>query len=142
MILLDTNVVSEPMLPAPNTRVVEWLDSQAIETLHISAITVAEMRYGIAILPAGRRRATLSRHLEDEILPLFEARILPFDIAASRSYANLMAKARAAGLGIGAADGYIAAIALSRGLMVATRDNAPFSAAGLTVIDPWSDNAG
>jgi toxin FitB len=137
MFLLDTNVVSEPMLPSPNDRVVAWLDSQAIETFHIAAVTIAEMRFGIAILPDGKRRDLLSTRLEGEILPLFAGRILPFDLSASQAYAELMAKARTAGLGIGTADGYIAAIARSRGLAVVSRDTAPFAAAGLEVINPW-----
>lgn len=138
MILLDTNVVSEPMLPNPNAGVIGWLDSQFLETVYISVITVAEIRYGLAILPEGRRRDLLTSKFEGEVLPLFEDRVLAFDLAASQAYENIMAVARASGRGIGTADGYIAAIARAHGLMVATRDTAPFIAAGLEVIDPWA----
>lgn len=138
MILLDTNVVSEPLQPAPTARVIEWIDAQAIETLYLSAITVAELRFGVAVLPAGKRRERLAMRLENEVLSLFAERILPFDLAASRAYADLMARARSRGTPIGKADGLIAAIATSHELAVATRDTTPFLAAGLEVIDPWS----
>ena len=138
MILIDTNVVSEPWKPAPDARVLAWLDAQAIETLFLSAITVAELRFGIAAMPEGKRRTVLHDRLEDEVLPLFSGRILPFDLEASRAYATLMAAARASGKAIAATDGYIAATALARGFSVSTRDVSPFEAAGLKVINPWA----
>lgn len=137
MILLDTNVVSEPLRAAPDARVIEWIDAQPLETLFLSAITVAELRAGVALLPAGRRRTGLARSLETRVLPLFAGRVLPFDLACTQAYAALMAAARAAGLAIASADGYIAAIAAANGLAVATRDTGPFRAAGAAVIDPW-----
>ncbi len=138
MILLDTNVMSEPLRQAPEPRVIEWIDAQAMETLFLSAITVAELRAGVALLPAGKRRAGLQDNLEKRVLPLFAGRVLPFDLACTQSYAKLMAKARTAGLAIGTADGYIAAIAAANGFAVATRDTGPFEAAGVTVINPWA----
>lgn len=138
MILLDTNVVSEPLRPAADSRVLAWIDGQAIETLYLSAITVAELRFGIVTLPAGKRRDTLQRRLEAEVLPLFENRILPFDLGAAAAYADLMARARKTGRAIGRTDGFIAATAAARGLMVATRDTSPFEAAGLRIVDPWA----
>ena len=137
MIVLDTNVISEPLRQAPENRVTEWMDAQALETLYLSAITVAEVRFGLASLPAGKRRDRLQASLEKQVLPLFVGRVLPFDMSASQAYSELMAKARAAGLAIGAADGYIAATAAANGMMVATRDVRPFKAAGLDVINPW-----
>ncbi|ATG74489.1 plasmid stability protein StbB [Zobellella denitrificans] len=137
MIVLDTNVVSEPLRQAPEARVIEWIDAQALETLYLSAITVAELRFGMASLPAGKRRDGLQESLEKQILPLFAGRVLPFDMSASKAYAELMAKARAAGLAIGAADGYIAATAAANGMIVATRDVSPFEAAGVDTINPW-----
>lgn len=136
MILLDTNVISESMRQ-PDSNVVEWIDAQPVETLFMSTITVAELRYGIAAMPAGKRCDTLKMHLEDRLLPLFAGRVLPFDLSASKAYADLMARARGAGLAIGTADGYIAAIASAHEFAVATRDTGPFKAAGLIVIDPW-----
>ena len=137
MILVDTNVVSEPWKPVPDARVLDWLDAQAIETLFLSAITVAELRFGIAAMPKGKRRMILHDRLEGEVLPLFSGRILPFDLDASKAYATLMSEARASGKAIGTADGYIAATALARGFSVATRDVSPFEAAGLSIINPW-----
>lgn len=137
MILIDTNVVSEPWKPAPDTRVLDWLDAQAIETLFLAAITIAELRFGIAAMPEGKRRTVLHDRLEGEVLPLFSGRILPFDLDASKAYATLMAAARGSGKAIGTADGYIAATALAHGFSVATRDVSPFEAAGLKVINPW-----
>lgn len=137
MILLDTNVVSEPLRPAPDARVIQWIDAQPLETLFLSAITVAELRAGVALLPAGKRRTGLQRNLEERVLPLFAGRVLPFDIACTKAYADLIAKARAVGIAIAAADGYIAALAATVGLTVATRDTSPFAAAGAAVINPW-----
>ena len=137
MILLDTNVVTEPLRPAPDARVIEWIDAQPVETIFLSAITVAELRAGVALLPAGKRRSGLQQSLEKRVLPLFAGRVLPFDLACTKAYAELMAKARAAGFAIATADGYIAAIALANGLAVATRDAGPFQAAGAAVINPW-----
>ena len=137
MILRDTNVVSEPLRPAPDARVIEWIDAQPVETIFLSAITVAELRAGVALLPAGKRRSGLQQSLEKRVLPLFAGRVLPFDLACTKAYAELMAKARAAGFAIATADGYIAAIAIANGLAVATRDAGPFQAAGAAVINPW-----
>ena len=137
MILLDTNVISEPWKPAPNETVVAWLDAQTIETLFLSAITVAELRFGIAAMPSGKRQTILRDRLEGEVLLHFSERILPFNLATSQFYSELMARARVSGKKIGTADGYIAATAAANGLAVATRDTSPFEAAGLKVIDPW-----
>ena len=137
MILLDTNVVSEPLRHAPEARVIEWIDAQPLETLYLSAITVAELRAGVALLPAGKRRIGLHDNLEKRVLPLFVGRVLPFDMACTNAYAELMAKARTAGLAIATADGYIAASAAANGFAIVTRDTGPFQAAGLTVINPW-----
>jgi predicted nucleic acid-binding protein len=117
--------------------VIEWIDAQAMETLFLSAITVAELRAGVALLPAGKRRAGLQENLEKRVLPLFAGRVLPFDLTCTQPYAALMAKARSAGLAVATADGYIASIAAANGFAVATRDTSPFEAAGITVINPW-----
>ena len=137
MILVDTNVVSEPLRKVPEIRVIDWMDAQPMETLYLSAITVAELRFGVASLPVGKRRQALHGNVETLVLSLFTGRVLAFDMAASREYAELMAKAREAGSAIGKADGYIAATAAANGMMVATRDTEPFEAAGVRVINPW-----
>ena len=140
MILVDTNVISEPLRQSPEPRVIEWIDAQAIETLYLAAITVAELRFGVASLPAGKRRDTLHQSVERQVLPLFAGRVLPFDMATSQCYAESMAKARSAGLAIGTADGYIAATAIANGMMIATRDTSPFEAAGVPIINPWVES--
>ncbi len=139
MILLDTNVISEPLRRVPEARVINWLDAQSLETLYLSAITVAELRFGVANLPVGKRQNELQTGLENQILPLFSGRVRPFDMDCTTAYAELMAKAKSAGLAIAAADGYIAAIAATNRFSVATCDVSPFQAAGVNVINPWDD---
>ncbi|MDF2604171.1 type II toxin-antitoxin system VapC family toxin [Sphingomonas sp.] len=136
MILLDTNVVSEAMKPAPDEAVRAWLDAQAAETLFLSSVTIAELMFGIGALPEGKRKERLTEAL-DGVMELFADRVLPFDVDAARRYADLAVKARAAGKGFPTPDGYIAAIAAAEGFAVATRDNSAFDAANVTVIDPW-----
>ncbi len=130
MILLDTNVISEAIRPAPDPAVRSWLDTQAAETLFISSVTVAEMAFGIGALPAGRRKQALSAALE-AVRALFAGRVLAFDEAAALRYGDLAVR------GVPTPDGYIAAIAAVRGFAVATRDGSAFAAAGVAVIDPW-----
>ena len=137
MILIDTNVISEPLRATPNPQVVAWLDAQPLDTVFLSVVTVAELRLGVARLPAGRRRNGLIEQLESQVLPAFIGRVLPLDMAATQAYAQAMAQAQAKGLSVGVADGFIAAIAASNRMSVATRDTAPFVAMGLDVINPW-----
>jgi hypothetical protein len=138
MILLDTNVVSEPIRASPDARVLDWLDAQLVETLFLSTVGLAELLLGVEALPVGRRRATLEARLEKQLEALFGERILSFDIAAAEFYAKIAVRARRAGCAISVADGQIAAIAAARGLSVASRDEAPFRVAGLAVINPWN----
>lgn len=137
MIVLDTNVVSEPLRARPDAAVADWLDAQAIETLYLTTVTLAELRFGVAALPAGRRRDRLGERIENDVLAAFEGRILAFDEPASAAHAALRARARNRGLAIGTPDAYIAAIATVHGFAVATRDRTPFDAAGVAVIDPF-----
>lgn len=137
MIVLDTNVISELWKAVPDSSVLAWIDTQPTETLYLSAVTVAEIRFGLATMPEGKRRTIYQNRLEREVLPVFTGRVLSFDLDASQAYADLMARAMAAGKAIGKADGYIAAIATARGFTVATRDVMPFQAACLNVINPW-----
>lgn len=137
MIVLDTNVISELWKIEPNPNVLAWIDAQAIETLYLSAITVAELRYGLVMMPEGKRRAIYQKRLTSEVLPAFAGRILSFDLDASQAYADLMVRARAEGKAINKADGYIAATVVANGFIIVTRDTSPFLAAGLQVINPW-----
>ena len=138
MILLDTNVISEPLKLTGDAGVLKWINAQVIETLYLSAISLAVLRFGIAALAPGKRRDTLRTSLEQRVVPLFSGRILPYDAAASEAYAVIRALARSQGKAIAPAGGYIAATATRHGLTVATRDTSPFEAAGLTVINPWN----
>ncbi|WP_280354890.1 type II toxin-antitoxin system VapC family toxin [Nocardia otitidiscaviarum] len=137
MIILDTNVISEPLRPVPNQHVADWIDAQSVETLYLSAVSVGELRFGAAAMPTGRRRTQLVERLEGNILSLFTGRILPYGVDATAEYARIMSTARAAGLAISPPDGMIAATAAAAGFAVATRDTAPFEAAGVPVINPW-----
>ncbi|MCA3351066.1 MAG: type II toxin-antitoxin system VapC family toxin [Roseomonas sp.] len=136
MILLDTNVVSEAIKPESHPAVRAWLDAQLAETLFLPSITIAELLFGIGVLPDGRRKTILAARI-DGLLEAFAGRILPFDARAAQHYADLAVKARAAGRGFPTPDGYIAAIAAAHGFAVASRDTSAFHAAGLAVIDPW-----
>ncbi|MEV0358689.1 PIN domain-containing protein [Nocardia sp. NPDC050697] len=122
--------------PARHRRGHVGLDANPFRTLFVSAITVAELRCGLAAMPGGARRDRMRERFETRVLPLFAARVLPFDLASSRAYAELMATARADGIAIGRSDGYIAATAKAAGMSVATRDSA-FRATGVPVLDPW-----
>ena len=138
MIVLDTNVVSEAMKPDPHPGVRAWLNNQAAETLYLSSVTLAELLFGVRALPAGKRKDMLALAL-DGLMGLFRDRLLPFDIDAARRYAELAVTAKAAGRGFPTPDGYIAAIAASRGFIVASRDTAPYEAAKVSVINPWDN---
>ncbi len=141
MIILDTNVVSEPIKPKVNAAVRAWLDRQEIDTLYVTATSLAELLAGIRMLPRGTRRDRLKQDMDALFGTVLSARILPFDEAAARAYADIIADARAAGRTVAIADGQIAAVAKVHGFSVATRDTAPFIAAGNPVIDPWSAGA-
>ena len=140
MILVDTNVVSEVMRPRPNDIVRRWLDEREEGTLYLSSVTLAELLVGVAIAPDGKRKQELRSELVARLMR-FGGRILPFDDHAAHHYAQLFLAARKTGQGFPIPDGYIAAIAASRGFAVATRDTAPYAAAGVAVINPWSTAA-
>ena len=137
MILLDTNVISELMRADPNQKVEAWLENQAIESLFLSSITLAEIYFGLEILPDGKRKQALYDAFNAEILPLFDKRILPFDEKMAVINAQIRATARQDGYVISIADSYIATIAKFHKLSVATRDTTPFEYAKLCVINPW-----
>ena len=139
MIVLDTNVVSEPLKIDGNVVVQTWLDQQSAETLYLTATSLSELLVGIEILPKGKRKAGLAVALTELMTKLFKNRILPFDERAAIAYAPLVTRARAAGKIISVADGQIAAIAAVHGFAVATRDTTPFVSAGVPVINPWKD---
>jgi predicted nucleic acid-binding protein len=137
MILLDTNVLSELMRPAPSAAVIAWIGRQSAASLFLSAITEAELRYGLALLPNGQRQRRLLDQVEAMLAEDFAGRILPFDRPAAAAYARIAAGRRLSGRPISQADAQIAAVALSRGAAVATRNVADFLECGVEVIDPW-----
>jgi predicted nucleic acid-binding protein len=136
MIILDTNVVSETMKPQPEASVLAWLDAQVAETLYLTSITLAELLFGVAVLPDGKRKERLAATIES-LSTLYEGRVLPFDTEAARCYAALAVAARRKGHGFPMPDGYIAAIAVSHGYSVASRDASAFVTADIKIINPW-----
>ena len=137
MIILDTSVVSEVMRPMPEAAVVAWLNRQDMQTLHLTAVSLAELRFGIARLDEGRTRADLASRLDLMLARVFQGRILPFTEAAAAEFATRMATARRAGRAAGFRDGMIGASVAVSGFPIATRDTSPFEAMGLAVINPW-----
>ena len=137
MIILDINVVTEPMKSDGHRGVQAWLDEQTAETLYLTSISLSELLLGVEALPDGKRKVGLAAALSDLLTTLFATRVLPFDQEAATLYAGRVSRARAAGRAISMADGQIAAIAAVHGFTVATRDTAPFVAAGVPVVNPW-----
>lgn len=140
MILLDTNVLSELMRPAPNQTVLAWLNRHTDEGLFVGAITEAEILRGIALLPDGKRRAAIAEIAEAMFAEDFADRCLPFDSPSAKRYAELVAHRARIGRPISVEDAQIAAIALSHSLTLATRNTRDFEdIANLAVANPWID---
>jgi predicted nucleic acid-binding protein len=138
MLILDTNVVSEPLKPAPHPAVLDWLNAQEPQTLFITAINVAELLAGVEAMPAGKRRDALAQALTTQVLPLFDGRVLPFDARAAEVFAKLNAQAQRQGNPMGFADCAIASIARAHGFGLATRNVKDFKGTDVEVIDPWA----
>ena len=139
MILLDTNVVSEVMRVAPTPAVLTWLNEQDSTTLFVSTVTIAEIEYGLRVLPDGKRRVGLRERFEHFLAQAFAGRVCDFDQAAARSYGEVMGGRREIGRPMSVPDGQIAAIARSRGYAVATRNVADFEDCGLSLVNPFGD---
>lgn len=141
MIVLDTNVLSELMRPEPEPAVVAWMDRQDPSTLFLTAITVAEILYGIARLPGGKRKASL-RELGAAVLDEdFAGRILSFDETAAVCYADVVCERQRSGRPISMADAQIAAICRTlKGVTLATRNTLDFEDIGLDLTNPWTDS--
>lgn len=138
MILLDTNVLSELMRPAPDPSVAAWVASHPATALATSTVTQSEILHGIARLPAGRRREALQRTAAAMFEEEFGDRVLPFDAAAAPHYAILRSTRERAGRPMSAFDAQIAAIARANRATLATRDLAGFADCGVPLVDPWS----
>jgi toxin FitB len=137
MVILDTNVVSEMLKEAAHPAVFAWLDAQSPESVFTTAITQAEIKYGIAIMPDGKRKSLLLTAATLLFEEDFEGRVLPFDATAADAYAAIGAQRRALCQPIAEADVQIAAITQSRGGQIATRNVSDFFNCGIDVINPW-----
>lgn len=138
MIVLDTNVVSELIRPAPHARVIDWVDAREASDLVITVITAAEVRAGIAQLPAGRRKDDIATRIESLLSETFAGAVLPFDVFATPYYAEIVAARRRAGTPISALDAQIAAICRQHQATLATRNVRDFTATGVELLDPWN----
>lgn len=137
MIILDTNVLSELMRPAPAARVIEWIAGQASASLYTTSITQAEILHGLLLLPRSRRRAGLEAAAAAMFSEDFAGRILGFGTDAATAYAEIASQRRGAGRPISHFDAQIAAIARSTGATIATRNSADFAGCGVKLVDPW-----
>ena len=136
MVILDTNVVSEVLRPRPSTAVLGWIAKQPPGALHLTTISEAELLYGVALLPEGRRRSDFARVVQDAI-DGFEGRILPFDRSAAARYPEIAAGRKALGLAADTADMQIAAIAAVHSATLATRNVKDFAGSHATVVNPF-----
>ena len=137
MILLDTNVLAELMRPSPNAHVLEWFASKSAASLFTTSITEAEIRFGLAILPLGRRRRDLQAAVDAMFAEDLATRVLPFDSAAAAAFAKIAASRRKAGRPIAQLDAQIAAIARAHHATLATRNMRDFAGCGIDRVNPW-----
>ncbi len=135
MIILDTNVLSDPMKEKPSHAVIGWLNALHSAQFYTTTITIFEVRYGIELLPDGKRKAALWKGFDFTLGRLCGNRILPFDLAAAEALATMQTEAKAYDVKL--ADAQIAAIAKTHGFSVATRDVKPFQFLGVSVLNPW-----
>jgi predicted nucleic acid-binding protein len=137
VIVLDTNVISELARRVPDPGVLSWLDSLEVSDVATTAITAAELRYGVARLSDGRRKRELAVVVRGILAEDFRGRVFPFDERASVRYADIVAGRERIGRPIGVADAQIAAICRDSGAMLATRNTADFEETGIELINPW-----
>tara|TARA_R110002072_G_scaffold149985_1_gene298064 strand:+ start:4499 stop:4921 length:423 start_codon:yes stop_codon:yes gene_type:complete len=138
MIIIDTNVISELLRPTPEPAVEAWLGEQDGLSIYLTAISEAELRYGVAIMTSGKRRDGLGIAIDRILRDDMAGRILPFDSAAARAYADIAATRRSAGKPISQADCQIAAIARAHDAPIATRNTPDFEGCGIDLINPWT----
>ncbi len=137
MILLDTNVVSEAMRIVPDPGVLRWLNERETSDLYLSTVTIAEVSYGLQILPEGQRRDTISERFEQFVERGFRHRVLSFDEPAAFAYGEIMARRKTIGRPMSVLDGQIAAIARTHNMGVATRNIGDFEPTGIELVNPW-----
>jgi predicted nucleic acid-binding protein len=139
VIVLDTNVISELLRPAPGAAVRRWAEAMRRQLLYTTAISEAELLLGIALMPAGRRRDDLAATLEAIFAGVFADRVLPFDGAAAPHFAAIVARRRQTGRPIDQSDAQIAAICRLHDATIATRDAGGFDGLEIEIVNPWTD---
>jgi predicted nucleic acid-binding protein len=137
-LLLDTNVLSEVQRPAPEPKVLEWLDAVDEDRVYVSVASIAELRRGIALME-GRRRTALAVWLAHDLPARFAERILPIDQEVAEHWGDLMAQSRRTGIALSAMDGFFAATALARNLTLVTRNTRDFAPFGVPTFNPWGE---
>ena len=139
MIILDTNVISEAMTVSPNAKVLQWLSSQPPHLIFTTTISMAEILFGIELLPTGKRRSALLHTSETMFARLFAGRILAFDEVAARAFSRIAASRRTRGQPIATLDAQIVAISRAHGAALATRNTAHFEDCDVQLVNPWLD---
>ena len=137
-LLLDTNVLSEVTRPAPDARVLDWLDGLDEDRSFISVVSIAEIRRGVALMDEGRKREALAEWLARDLPQRFEQRVLPVDEPVALAWGDLMGLAKRHGRGLSSMDGLIAATAIAQELTLATRNTKDFEGLGIELFDPWT----
>jgi predicted nucleic acid-binding protein len=137
-LLLDTNVLSEVTRPAPDARVLDWLDGLDEDRSFISVVSIAEIRRGVALMDEGRKREALAEWLARDLPQRFEQRVLPVDEPVALAWGDLMGLAKRRGRGLSSMDGLIAATAIAQDLTLATRNTKDFEGFGIDLFDPWT----
>jgi toxin FitB len=138
MIIVDTNVVAEVMKPSPVPVVVSWLNDQEASTLFLTTITLGEIGFGLRVMPQGKRRRQMEQGFERVITEAFIGRILVFDEAAARLYAEVMGRRREIGRPLSVLDAQIASIARANGCAVSTRNVRDFEECGVEILNPFT----
>lgn len=136
--LIDTNVLSEVTRPAPEMKVLEWLDQLDEDRTFISVVSLAEIRRGISLMDNGKRRDALANWLSEDLPLRFEGRVLPVDEQVAFAWGDLMAQAKRIGRGLASMDGLIAATVQLHDLTLATRNTKDFERLGIELFDPWA----
>jgi toxin FitB len=137
MIILDTNIVSELMRPAPEGMVMQWFRGQAAEDLHVTSVTVAEILYGIELISSSRRRDVVRAGAEKMFVDVFTDRVLTFEDRAAMAFSQIASSRRRQGKSMSGTDAQIAAIARVHGATLATRNTYVFEGCGVKLVNPW-----
>jgi predicted nucleic acid-binding protein len=140
MIVLDTNILSEALKPSPEEAVLRWLSEQDRDVVFTTAVTQAEILYGIEMLPPGKRRSRLHAAVEQLFKDEFHGRILPFDAGSALVYPKIVAGRMRVGRPISQFDAVIASVCRSRDAMIATRNASDFEGCGLAIVNPWNEH--